>query len=221
MTKNSFVFYETFETVIEELPEDMQLKFYKVIAQYGLHGIEPKFTGIDKAIWTQIQFAIDEAQARRQRSIDNGKKGGRTAKQVNVGKPRETQKNLEEPNPNLEEPNPNLNVNVNVNANVNDNVNVNAKESAAKAALAPKASRFVKPSVSDIEAYCFERNNGINAQQFFDFYESKGWRVGNAAMKDWKACVRTWETRSRTSLPRSHPSGMAVDDSIKPGMTIM
>ena len=33
----------------------------------------------------------------------------------------------------------------------------------------------------------------MNAQQFFDYYESKGWKVGKSPMKDWKASVRTWE----------------------------
>ena len=78
--KNSFVFYETFESVIEELPEEMQLKFYRYITQYGLHGIEPEVAGIEKAIWTQIQFAIDQAQNRRKRAIENGNKGGRPNK---------------------------------------------------------------------------------------------------------------------------------------------
>lgn len=61
--------------------------------------------------------------------------------------------------------------------------------------------RFVKPSIDEIRAYCEERNNGIDAGNFFDFYESKGWKVGSTPMKDWKACVRTWE-RSRTSTPK-------------------
>ena len=57
--------------------------------------------------------------------------------------------------------------------------------------------RFVKPSVEEIRAYCLERNNGINAQQFFDYYESKGWMIGKNHMKDWKASVRTWENRRK------------------------
>jgi hypothetical protein len=28
-----------------------------------------------------------------------------------------------------------------------------------------------------------------------NFYSSKGWKVGSAAMKDWRAAVRTWEGR--------------------------
>ena len=56
-----------------------------------------------------------------------------------------------------------------------------------------KRKRFEKPSISDIKQYCMERNNNVNAEQFFDYYESNGWKVGKNSMKDWKACVRTWE----------------------------
>ena len=56
-----------------------------------------------------------------------------------------------------------------------------------------KRKRFVKPTLSDIQQYCIERNNNVNAEQFYDYYESNGWKVGKNAMKDWKACVRTWE----------------------------
>lgn len=55
--------------------------------------------------------------------------------------------------------------------------------------------RFKKPTLEEIIAYCNERNNNVDPQRFYDFYESKGWRVGNQPMKDWKACVRTWEGR--------------------------
>ena len=56
-----------------------------------------------------------------------------------------------------------------------------------------KTKRFVKPTLSEIEQYCIERNNNVDAQHFYDHYESNGWKVGKNAMKDWKACVRTWE----------------------------
>ena len=56
-----------------------------------------------------------------------------------------------------------------------------------------KKKRFVKPTVEEVKQYCIERNNCINAEQFYDYYESNGWKVGKNAMKDWKAAVRTWE----------------------------
>ena len=225
--KNSFVFYETFESVIEELPEEMQLKFYKYITQYGLHGIEPEVTGIEKAIWTQIQFAIDQAQNRRKRAIENGNKGGRPNKTITKNNPNETQKNpdITENNRSITQAKPNNNLNVNVNVNANDNVNVNDNvKSKGTSCEVPssKSSRFIPPTLAEVEAYCFTRNNSVNAQQFIDFYSSKNWYVGKNKMTDWRASVRLWESRSKTSpTSRGHPSGMAVDDSLKPNQIIM
>lgn len=54
-------------------------------------------------------------------------------------------------------------------------------------------TRFRKPTLEEVQSYCQERNNHVDAAQFIDYYESKGWRVGRSSMKDWKACVRTWE----------------------------
>lgn len=59
-----------------------------------------------------------------------------------------------------------------------------------------KRKVFEKPKIEEIQEYCNERNNGINAEAFYDFYESKGWCVGKNKMKDWKACIRTWEQRN-------------------------
>lgn len=59
--------------------------------------------------------------------------------------------------------------------------------------------RFRPPTVEEVEAYCFERNNKVDAERFVDFYASNGWRVGKNPMKDWKAAVRTWEKREDNS----------------------
>ena len=67
-----------------------------------------------------------------------------------------------------------------------------------KATTSPKretASRFRPPTVEEVEAYCFERNNRVDPERFVDFYSSNGWKVGKNPMKDWKAAVRTWEKR--------------------------
>lgn len=57
------------------------------------------------------------------------------------------------------------------------------------------SSKFKKPSIEEIAAYCTERNNKIDANTFYDYYESNGWIVGRTHMKDWKAAVRSWEKR--------------------------
>lgn len=73
----------------------------------------------------------------------------------------------------------------NINTNINSNINTNKEK-----------KKFEKPSTEQIQEYCIERNNGINAEAFYDFYESKNWYVGKNKMSDWKACVRTWERRT-------------------------
>ena len=56
-----------------------------------------------------------------------------------------------------------------------------------------KSNKFVKPTIEEITEYCKERNNKINPNTFYDYYESQGWKVGKNPMKDWKAYIRTWE----------------------------
>ena len=65
--------------------------------------------------------------------------------------------------------------------------------------------RFRPPTVEEVEAYCFERNNKVDAERFVDFYASNGWRVGKNPMKDWRATVRTWE-RYNYDKPRALPT---------------
>ena len=64
-----------------------------------------------------------------------------------------------------------------------------------------KRKRFEKPTLSQITQYCLERNNNVNAEQFYDYYESNGWKVGKNSMKDWKAAVRTWEKNNYNRKP--------------------
>ena len=69
-----------------------------------------------------------------------------------------------------------------------------------------KNRKFEKPTIEQIQEYCIERNNGINAEAFYDFYESKNWYVGKNKMSDWKACVRTWERRQQTKETKKEDS---------------
>jgi predicted phage replisome organizer len=78
----------------------------------------------------------------------------------------------------------------------------------------PKAPYFTPPTIEEIREYCVSRNNNVNPEQFYDFYESKGWMVGNARMKDWKAAVRTWERRSERApaSAQKHKGSFDTDD---------
>lgn len=59
------------------------------------------------------------------------------------------------------------------------------------------ASHFTPPSVSEVQAYCQERRNGVDAERFVDYYSARGWVLKSGQkMKDWKSSVRLWEKRN-------------------------
>lgn len=94
------------------------------------------------------------------------------------------------------------------NTNNNNNINTNNNNNIYK------QKNFKKPTLEEVEEYCKERNNNINAQKFIDFYESKGWKVGKTPMKDWKACIRTWEgnnTNKPTNVVNELPERLSKD----------
>lgn len=64
------------------------------------------------------------------------------------------------------------------------------------------SKKFQKPKIEEIQAYCKVRQNNINADEFYDYYESKGWMIGKNKMKNWQAAIRRWErnTRGKTEI---------------------
>lgn len=52
---------------------------------------------------------------------------------------------------------------------------------------------FKKPTLDEVKAYCRERNNSVDPEKFYNYYESNGWKVGKNPMKNWKSAVITWE----------------------------
>lgn len=98
--------------------------------------------------------------------------------------------------------------------NVNDNDNDNDNEVSYTESYndsyndscndTPKRKRLSPPSIEEVRAYCEERKNGIDPERFIDFYSARGWQFKNGQpVKDWKACIRTWEKRDDQKKPAS------------------
>jgi uncharacterized protein YdaU (DUF1376 family) len=96
---------------------------------------------------------------------------------------------------NPKEPKETLNDNVNKDDNVNEYDNVNNNFNIMENHKI-KTKKFIKPTIQEIKDYCLERNNIVNVEKFFNYYEANGWKVGKNPMKDWKACIRTWESNN-------------------------
>jgi len=76
------------------------------------------------------------------------------------------------------------------NTNISNNTNIITNTNLS---IIGKTKKFVKPTIEEIRTYCKEIGANINPEQFYDYYESKGWMIGKNKMKDWKAAVRTWK----------------------------
>lgn len=74
-----------------------------------------------------------------------------------------------------------------------------------------QVKRFSKPMVEEVAAYCKERNNNVDPQRFWNFYEAKGWKIGKSPMKDWRACVRTWESDEQKTAPKKGAKASKYD----------
>lgn len=75
-----------------------------------------------------------------------------------------------------------------------------------------KKKRFTPPTVDEVAAYCKERQNGIDPQAFIDHYTASGWMRGKTPIKDWKACVRTWEKNRANEAPSAQKGANSFAD---------
>lgn len=145
------------------------------MVRYAKDGSEQTLTGNERFLWPVIRGQIDREIDTYEKKIENGRHGGRPKNQQ---EPKETEKTQQEPKETetrkIED---------------EDKREEEDKEKESK----EKKRRFAPPTRDEVAAYCQERGNQVNPDRFIDFYASKGWKVGNQGMVDWKAAVRTWE----------------------------
>jgi hypothetical protein len=86
----------------------------------------------------------------------------------------------------------------------------------------PSRALFTPPTVDEVRAYVAEHGWSFDPESFVAFYESKGWKVGGAAMKNWRAACVTWSKRDGRDgkSPRSTaPARIPGAPSRPPGVT--
>lgn len=82
------------------------------------------------------------------------------------------------------------------NAFASQNKNKNVIKETTLTSGKEKRTRFSPPTVDEVAAYCKERGNKIDAQYFVDYYATREWVLSSGQkVKDWRACIRTWEQR--------------------------
>ena len=191
-----FRWLPSYYEAVRDLPDRERLAIYDAIADFGFGNEVTELPPLLRGMFGLIKPTLEKSVRFERKQRENGQKGGRPSGRKN---PAQTQNNPDEtqiePNSNLGETLP-LPLPLPLPLNVEKGT-----------ACPSRAPRFSPPSVDEVSAYCEERSNGVDAQGFCDFYDSKGWKVGNSPMKDWKAAVRSWERREREQNAHKQSSG--------------
>ncbi|UTC65996.1 MULTISPECIES: DUF6291 domain-containing protein [unclassified Treponema] len=181
--RESFVFHSEY---IADLPERYKSVFAIYTINYALSGETPPIEEgtLEYSLWVKIARRVDQESEKYETIKEKRAAAGK--KHTGNQYTKETPKEEESPKANPQEE------------------KTGAEEASSEK---PKKKNFKKPTVEEIREYCTERKNGVDAQAFYDFYESKGWKVGTAGMKDWRASVRTWEGRRKAEGARQKQTG--------------
>lgn len=224
MEREKFTFYGSWWGAVGHLSGELRGEVLTAIVEYGLYGETNSARGsVTKAILELVKPQID-----RDRNLyENGRKGAEYG--ALGGRPKKPQENPKETpsepqekgnkTPETPQGNPKetpissraRDISLSNISCLDINIQEQEKEESKEIEGAggkgrERRKRFQKPTVEEIASYCSERGSLVDAQSFFNFYESKGWMVGKNAMKDWKAAVRTWEQRE-DFRPNRQPQG--------------
>ena len=201
MALESFNAYHSYLTAIEPLNDAERGRLFTALLTYSSTGEVPDLRGNERFVFPQMKWQIDRDKGSYDdfcaRQSENGKKGGRPKKPPVNSETQKTQAFFEKPKK----------------ANNKDKDKDKDKDISFPPDGVKDSARAHRPTVEEVAAYCRERGNSVDAERFVDFYASKGWKVGNQPMKDWKACVRTWEKREapaeapKKTAPARMPQG--------------
>lgn len=219
--KKSFIAYSDWNEIFKKLTDDEAGKLSKMIFAYVSDENPEAPDRITELIFEPIKQHLkrdlEKYENIKTKRSEAGKKGG-----LKSGETRSNQNQNEANEAIASKTQANEAVNDNGNVNDNDNVILLKKETKETEVLiseiepdkiqeeipskkvALKKVSFKPPDPQEVQKYCDERQNGLNGQEFCDFYESKGWLIGKNKMKDWQAAVRTWEKYRKNENGRTN-----------------
>ena len=174
MALESFNAYHSYLDTMEALNDAECGRLFRALLEYSATGAAPELRGNERFVFpgmrSQIDRDIEKYKAKCARNRENGEKGGGQSPPNAPERPRTPPKEKDK--------------------DKDKDKDISFPPDGVK-----DSARAHRPTVEEVAAYCRERGNSVDAERFVDFYASKGWKVGNQPMKDWKACVRTWERR--------------------------
>lgn len=182
-----YTFFKSFHEALEDFDDETYGKCVRMLSDYVFKGIEPTPKGEMKMFWVIVKPLLDAALKKSEAGRLGGLKNGENKA--------DTKQPESNPKADVKQTPSNMKKKEKVKGELEGEGEGEVKKEEVCVGEKQKTKRFSPPSIDEVEAYCRERGNNIVGEKFVDFYASKGWKVGNTPMKDWKAAVRTWEQR--------------------------
>ena len=110
---------------------------------------------------------------------------------------------------------PNIDIELDIDKDIDKDIDINKEDISKDISKKKKITQFIKPTIEEIKAYCDERKNNIDPEYFFDYTEARGWMLGKAHMKDWKATIRYWERKEKEKNENSQPKQEPKNQELK------
>jgi hypothetical protein len=179
MGKKSFMLFQDYREAFEALSDESAGILIKAIFAHE-DGELYEIAGDLKSIFILITNQLDRNREKYIKTCEKNKKNG-----AKGGRPPKTQNN------------PTVISKTDINPSKPDtdtDTDTDTENEKDKEKITPL---FRKPSIAEIKGYCSEHKYNIDAESFFNFYESNGWMVGKNKMKNWKAGIRTWDQREK------------------------
>ena len=212
--RETFIVYTEHIEDVEELTNEEAGMLLKALLAYNAgEALPDDLPSVVRILFKNMRREMDynhnRYEEQKQKRSEAGKKGMRNR----WGTENKTEEDISSDNKNnnvINDDNKN-NLTVTDTDTVTDTVSAKADSIGNAKALQThtRTRKNIPPTVDEVTAYCRERNNGVDAEHFCNYYEARGWELSKGRkMKDWQAAVRTWE---HNGFGRDAPSRSSIN----------
>jgi len=199
--RESFIFHKDWYFAIKKRSSELRVEIYDAIMEKVFEGTQKELSDIASVVMDLISPQIDRdtekwLDTREKRSLAGKKHKGNQYSKVEQTEQSGTNGTSV---PTMEQMEHNeTNGTVSVSVSVSDNVSVDnnsvilEENKDTNVSIKKETKRFIKPTIQEIQAHIIEKGYTFDAEAFYAFYESNGWKVGKNPMKNWKMACTTW-----------------------------
>lgn len=214
--RKSFLFYKDWYEAISSLDADVRLEVYDAIMSRVWRSDSCTLSPMAELSMRFISPQIDRDEAKYREISDKRSEAGKKHRgnQYSFLEQMEQDGTNGTSVPNLEQNGTNGTDDDNDNDNVENNIVLYEERKDTDVSVIKKEKRFVKPTVDEIRDYIQEKGYTFDAEAFFAYYESNGWKVGRNPMKNWRMACTTW-SKNRNNNNGNNYGRETITDKIR------